>query len=166
MQKYIIFTLASLAVIVGLALWGRPSGEDTYTSSYASALSLGSLISQEESFDFGSISMAAGTVTHNFIVKNTGSDPITIGKMYTSCMCTEASLITAVKRFGPYGMQGHGMIPRTNVELAPGEEATVEAVFDPAAHGPAGIGQIRRTITMENSGGRPLEFTITANVTP
>ena len=50
--------------------------------------------------------------------------------------------------------------------MNPGDDAVVEVVFDPAAHGPAGIGPIERVVTIENSAGRPLELAFNATVTP
>ena len=118
------------------------------------------------SYDCGTISMAAGKVTHPFKVKNTGDKPVAIVKMYTSCMCTEATLINGETRKGPFGMPGHGIIPRINESIAPDEEATIDVVYDPAAHGPAGVGRISRAITIETSEGAPLQLQISVNVTP
>lgn len=56
--------------------------------------------------------------------------------------------------------------PSINQTINPGEEASVEVVFDPAAHGPAGVGQIQRTVTIENNTGKPLELGFSAVVTP
>ena len=118
-------------------------------------------------FNFGKVSMAAGNVSRLYWIKNTSATPLTITKMYTSCMCTTATLITpAGSRMGPFGMPGHGPAPRIDELLAPGETAQVEAVFDPAAHGPAGIGQTERIVTIENNGGLPLELSFSAMVTP
>ncbi len=117
-------------------------------------------------FDFGKISMAAGKVSKVYWIKNISGDPLTISKLYTSCMCTDATLITKAGKRGPFGMPGHGPTPRIEERLAPGESAQVEAVFDPAAHGPAGIGQTDRIVTIENDGGLPLELRFSAMVTP
>ncbi len=142
----------------------------------------GALFAEESSFDFGTISMSAGKVNHLFKIKNTGADDAVINKMYTSCMCTEASIIIndpsinsgqapsinsgQVRKIGPFGMPGHGFLPDINLAMKPGEEADVEAVFDPAAHGPAGIGKVERTVRIENSSGQPLDLNFTATVTP
>lgn len=110
--------------------------------------------------------MANGIVRHSFAVKNAGDIPVTVRQVYTSCMCTEATLLVAGgRRIGPFGMPGHGMPPSINREFAPGEEATIEVAFDPAAHGPAGVGMIERLIYLETDGG-PFVLRITANVTP
>jgi hypothetical protein len=81
-------------------------------------------------------------------------------------MCTTATLVTPSGRRGPFGMPGHTPIPSIRERLAPGEMAQVEVVFDPAAHGPAGVGRIDRTVTLQNDAGAPLELAFTAMVTP
>lgn len=125
------------------------------------------LVVDEEQYDFGKVSMAAGKVQKSFTIANEGSDAVTITKLFTSCMCTKATLIAGETRKGPFGMPGHGSaIPSIKVSLAPNETATVEAVFDPAAHGPAGVGRIERTITVETEGRKPLELGFTAEVLP
>ncbi|MBI2317113.1 MAG: hypothetical protein HYU75_08940 [Betaproteobacteria bacterium] len=63
-------------------------------------------------------------------------------------------------------MPGHGYIPALNEPLAPNEDAMIEIVFDPAAHGPAGVGPIERVVTIENNAAPPLELALSAVVTP
>jgi len=124
------------------------------------------LAAKESNFDFGTVSMAAGKVTHRYWIKNTGGSPITIRKLYTSCMCTTAALVKASRKYDPYGMPGHGFMPTINASMAPNEAAMVEVVFDPAAHGPAGIGRIDRFVTLQTDREPPLELAFTALVTP
>ncbi|MBW6494803.1 MAG: DUF1573 domain-containing protein [Burkholderiaceae bacterium] len=124
------------------------------------------LRSSEYQFDFGSISMAAGKVSHRYYLANGGQDPVVIRKLYTSCMCTTAEFVKGIRRFGPFGMQGHTDIPSINQSFAPGERAYVEVVFDPAAHGPAGVGPIERVVTIENSAGQPMQLAFSAYVKP
>ncbi len=116
--------------------------------------------------NFGNISMAAGKVSHRYWIKNIGAASLNINKLSTSCMCTDATLITRAGKKGPFGMPGHGPTPRIEERLAPGESAQVDVVFDPAAHGPAGIGQTDRIVTIENDEGLPLELRFSAMVTP
>lgn len=164
MNKTIIGIVAGILVLGGIIWIARPDGQNTASSA---ASSNGTLTVEEASnYDFGTISMAAGKVKHQFKIKNTSSEAVTIGKMYTSCMCTTAMLMKGGKQFGPVGMPGHGVIPKVNESINPGEEAIVEVVFDPAAHGPAGVGRIQRTVTLENNAGRPVELLFAAMVTP
>ncbi|KKQ27242.1 MAG: hypothetical protein US42_C0012G0013 [Candidatus Magasanikbacteria bacterium GW2011_GWC2_37_14] len=119
----------------------------------------------ENSYDFGSISMANGKVKKTFTFKNNTSEAIVAKKLYTSCMCTQATLTKNDKTFGPFGMPAHGFIPEINENIEPGQEAQIEVVFDPAAHGPAGVGPIERQATLDTSDGQ-LVFKFKAQVTP
>lgn len=128
--------------------------------------SAGRLTATETKFSFGPISMARGKVTHRYPIKNVGTEPLLIRKVYTSCMCTTAALVKNGKKSDAYGMPGHTPIPTINVPINPQEEAFVEVVFDPAAHGPAGVGPIERVVTLENNAGQPLELEFAALVSP
>jgi hypothetical protein len=110
--------------------------------------------------------MAAGMVSHRYWFKNEGAAPVLIQRIYTSCMCTTATLVKGMRVVGRYGMPGHGPLPDVNESLAPGEAAYIDAVFDPAAHGPSGLGHTERVITIERAGVELLALHFTANVTP
>lgn len=165
MNKTIIGTTLGILVLGGLIWIARPN-EQSMSASTIMDNSGPFSVEETARFDFGRISMAQGIVNHRFNIKNTSGVPITIGKMYTSCMCTTASLIIKSTRFGPVGMPGHGAVPSLNQTINPNEEAVVEVVFDPAAHGPAGVGRIQRTVTLENTSGTPVELVFSAIVTP
>lgn len=81
-------------------------------------------------------------------------------------MCTEAALVESGKRIGPFGMPGHGRIPEINRLVQPGQEVIVEALFDPNAHGPAGIGRINRVISVLVGSQSKVELKLAAYVTP
>ncbi len=164
MNKIVIGIIALL--LLGGVVWiARPDSQSTAAT--LSTSSNGTLTVEEaNNYDFGTISMAAGKVTHSFKIKNTGNETVTINKMYTSCMCTTALLKKGDKQFGPYGMPGHGAIPKIGQAINPNEEATVEVIFDPAAHGPAGVGRIERAVYLENNAGDPIELMFVASVTP
>jgi len=178
-MKVIVGVCAGILVLGGLIIAAMPEPGATKTATVASrstapassvgapARSTGALRARETNFNFGSISMAAGKVTHRYRFRNAGAEPIVLGKMYTSCMCTSAALVkSSGRKFAPVGMPGHTPIPSLNETLQPNEEAMVEVVFDPAAHGPAGVGPIDRIVTIEHNAGQPLELAFTANVTP
>ena len=162
--KTILSIAIGILVLGGLIWIARPNSQ---SSDASSTVSNGTLTVEEaNNYDFGTISMAAGKVTHQFKIKNTGADAVTINKMYTSCMCTTATLLMGDKKFGPYGMLGHGAIPKINRTVNPNEEISIDVTFDPAAHGPAGVGRIQRAITIENNAGQPVELQFIAVVTP
>ncbi|MGQ0526004.1 MAG: DUF1573 domain-containing protein [Betaproteobacteria bacterium] len=126
----------------------------------------GALASQQPFHDFGQISMAAGKVAHRFRVWNTGATAVTINRLYTSCMCTEATLYTPSGRKGPFGMPGHGPLPAVHQVIGPGGMAEVAIVFDPAAHGPAGVGPTERVVTIRSDDGGQLDLRFVAMVKP
>lgn len=131
------------------------------------AVQPGALVSARPNFDFGTISMAAGNVSTTYRIKNEGAAPLTLDRIYTSCMCTNATLITASgRKQGPFGMPGHGPLKSVSAQLAPGEVALLEVVFDPAAHGPSGVGRIERIVTVNAKGTTPLELGMVAMVRP
>jgi hypothetical protein len=166
MNKIISSIVICILVLAGIVWFARPSGQGE-SAAVSAAQSDGALVVEESrNYNFGTISMAAGNVSHTFKMRNAGGEPVTISKMYTSCMCTVASLMMGNKKFGPVGMPGHGAIPRINQTINPNEEAVVEVVFDPAAHGPAGVGRIGRTVVIENNSGAPVELSFIALVTP
>ena len=172
MNKVIIGIVITLIALGGIIWVARPSAQNAAPSPRASGGTL--RVEGESSYNFGSISMAAGTVSRIFTLRNTGTGALTIKKIYTSCMCTTALLRLGgatsssgeLKQFGPFGMPGHGAVPSINQQIGPNETATVDIVFDPAAHGPAGVGRIERVVTIENDAGDPVELSFSAQVTP
>lgn len=165
-NNIIIWSVLILIIILGFIWISRRSSENQ--ASQASLTEPGALATAESFFDFGKISMAKGKVSYDFRVKNNGAKPVKITKVYTSCMCTEAILkMSSGKEFGPYGMPGHGgFSPAISQTIASGEEITVKAVFDPTAHGPAGVGPIERVVYVENDSGKPVELQFKAVVIP
>lgn len=158
----IIGTIITFALLFGgLFFMSRPEPKVAVNPQATGQLTAG-----ESFYDFGSVSMAKGLVSRKFTLTNSGSTPATITKMFTSCMCTKAKLTLGDKTWGPIGMPGHTAIPNLAVQIDPGQTAEVEVVFDPAAHGPAGVGKIERTVTAELNGQPPLNFNFSANVTP
>ena len=164
--KNILIAIPLLLLLVAGAAWiiGRVG---TNNAAVSLATSTGILTADMEQYDFGTVSMAAGKVSHRFAVTNPGTEPITVTKLSTSCMCTTALLIKRDTTLGPYGMEGHGgYVPKIRTDIALNETVTIEAVFDPTAHGPAGVGKIDRAVMLENNTGTPLVLRFAAMVTP
>ena len=169
--------LAAVAIVVALAIAiiaAKPRTEAPPPARTApvavtpetAARASAALAAGESAFDFGAISMAAGNVSHRFWFKNESAASVLIRRIYTSCMCTTATLAKGARIVGRYGMPGHGPLPDVNETLAPGEAAYVDVVFDPAAHGPAGLGRTQRVVTIEPGAGEPLQLGFTAEVRP
>lgn len=152
----VITVFLTVLVIVGLSKNKQQS---------SGALKPSQIQASEESYDFGTISMANGKVSKVFTFKNNTVETIVAEKLYTSCMCTTATLIKDGQSFGPFSMPAHGFIPGINENIDPGQEGRIEVVFDPAAHGPAGVGPIERQAILETSDGQ-LIFKFKAQVTP
>lgn len=164
---WFICGLSLLAVIGLIVYFALNDSAQNSTSAASGSKNSNQLESSEDNFDFGTVPMNNGKVSHAFKLKNDGQEPLLINKVYTSCMCTQAKVISASGQSGPFGMPGHGgAISKANVAINPGEEFTVEAVFDPAAHGPAGVGLAQRSIFLEtNSTVSPkVELRFRANV--
>jgi len=163
-QNILIFGGIIVFVLVGFLLLN--GGGKGPSSSVSSASILSAL---ETNFDFGSIAMKDGKVAHKFPVKNSGAEPLVIEKVYTSCMCTVANIIDGKgKTYGAFGMPGHGGgISTADIEVGAGETVMVEAIFDPAAHGPSGVGLADRVVYLEtNSTQSPkIELNFSATVT-
>jgi len=173
-QLKIIIIVATAVLGLGIALLiAQPKdGQQVADTGYqvmdmGSDKTVASVLEASETFhDFGTISMKNGKVSTTFKVKNIKTEPVALTRLYTSCMCTEAKLNIAGKTEGPFGMMGHGIIPKFNDPLQPNQEAEVEVVFDPNAHGPAAVGTIERTVTVEGQDGKLAELNIKATVTP
>ncbi len=163
-QNILILGGIIVFVAVGFLLLNGDKNNPRNKISSASALS-----ALETNFDFGTISMKNGKVSHKYEVKNSGAEPLIIEKVYTSCMCTVAN-ITDVKgkTHGEFGMPGHGGgISTTEIEVGAGETISVETIFDPAAHGPSGVGLVKRTVYLETNSTQnsKVELNFSATVT-
>ncbi len=169
-KKISIWLGVGTLAVIALIAFSYPKSQNSNSldspDKVATLSVVANLAAPETSYDFGGISMAAGKVTHNFEIENSSSSTIFLGKLYTSCMCTVAYFVNSDGEMGPFGMPGMGFIPPLNKELKPGEKATLRVVFDPAAHGPAGVGRIDRFVTLTDANGGTLQLEIKALVTP
>lgn len=117
----------------------------------------------ENRYDWGTIDLNGGLATKSFEIKNTSDSALKLYDVKTSCMCTTAQLKTPSKTSPKFKMHEKNS---SVFEVPPGETAELFVEFDPAFHGPSGVGPINRTITMNtNDVENPiLTFQLTANV--
>lgn len=122
-----------------------------------------SLAVENNTHDWGTIDINDGIASKTFTIENTSSEPLRLHDVKTSCMCTTAQLVTAEASSKKFGM--HEKSPSV-FEVKPGETAELVIEFDPAFHGPSGVGPISRTVTMDtNAAANPtLSFQLAANV--
>ena len=162
-KKAIIIIVIITAIVLVLMAWGYANMAGL---TQAQLNQPSSFTASEKLYDFGTISMANGKVDHVFRIVNPTDQPITISNVQTSCMCTTAYLVSGSDRMGPYGMPGMGGINSTNTVVPAHGTQDVDVVFDPAAHGPAGVGDIDRMIDIMQADGGTMQFEIKAVVTP
>lgn len=152
----------SLLLIIGFAVW--QGGKETPTKEVAATTSVGisDLEISPSSYDVGTIKMNDGNVVKIYEVKNTSTESMKLQRIATSCMCTKTKIRIGDKETREFGMEGMGdKNPPINFELPPGQTATVTAIFDPAAHGPKGVGPFDRTVFLYFSnptGTKELKF--------
>lgn len=117
----------------------------------------------EKQFDWGSIQYSGPKATKVFTIKNSGTEPLQLTKVKTSCTCTTAQISIDGNNSPLFSM--HAGSPWVG-EVAPGKEAQIEIVFDQTFHGPSGVGPIERYITVEtNDANQPnIEFYLKGNV--
>src|SRR3972149_5572640 len=168
MKKNIIVILIVILVITGLAWWGKSAQKSApiATSAAEGEVLAGDLFAEETFYDFKTIRMKDGKVSYSFNVINKGESDLVLERVTTSCMCTVAYVVNGENKKGPFGMPGHGgSVPKVNDTIKAGEAREIEVVFDPNAHGPAGVGLIERVVQLEYA-GQTLELNIKAVVTP
>jgi hypothetical protein len=168
-------TISIIAVVlltfVGLFIWGY-SGKGGTTAQVnvapGSASTSKSVLTAPEIFDdFGTISMKNGNVTKEFTVENTTDQDINVSTVLTSCMCTSAFMVLPDGNIkGPFKMPGMGYVPPANEVIKAGENRIIRVVYDPNAHGPAGVGRINRFVTLTDESGGTVQLEIKALVTP
>ncbi|MEK7547078.1 MAG: DUF1573 domain-containing protein [Patescibacteria group bacterium] len=170
MKKTItIISLTSIGLL-GLMWWGAQnsinSSANTIHPLQQQSGTETALIALEKLYDFGTISMAKGNVSHTFAVTNPTDKDIIVSDLVTSCMCTAAYIVEGNSKIGPFGMVGMGYLPKANMLIKAGETRSVDVVYDPNAHGPAGVGFVDRFVNLTDANGGTLQLEIKAVVTP
>lgn len=102
----------------------------------------------ERTFDWGNIPYSGGNATKTFTIKNTGTGVLQLSGVKTSCTCTKAQ-VTIDGKGSPY-FSMHSTTGWVG-EVAPGKEAQLLVIFDPAFHGPTGVGPVERLISLETN---------------
>lgn len=122
------------------------------------------IVIKEMKYDAGTVSMADGVVKHTYEIKNTGKGDLKINKIWTSCMCTSAILKVGDKKSPKFGM--HDDRAFWSQTITSGQIGLLEVTFDPAFHGPQGVGSIDRVIYLSTNDrqNREIEIKLLVNV--
>lgn len=117
----------------------------------------------ERNFDWGEIRINGGNATKTFLIKNDGTDNLKLYNIKTSCTCTKAQVEIEGVKSPLFSMHSTSS---WRGEVLPGREAKLTVIFDPAFHGPSGIGPITRLVSVDTNDPRnlKLEFNLTAKV--
>jgi hypothetical protein len=168
--KTTISVLVVILFVAGLYIWGyfiRGGSADPAQDISTSNILKDSLALSEKLYDFGAIKINDGNVETKFKVTNSTEKNVNLQSITTSCMCTTAYIESANGEKGPFGMVGHGgPVSKANEIIKAGESRYIRVVYDPLAHGPAGVGQIDRFIYLTDNFGNTLQLEIKATVTP
>lgn len=158
--KLVLLTIVSTIVIMGggVILLNSSQAPQVSVSQNTKAYTV-----DPTSSDWGQIPMYKGNVTKVFRIKNTGTDPLKLYNIKTSCHCTKANVSIGSDESPNFGMDSYSSWVG---EVAPGKEAKLSVIFDPAYHGSSGVGPINRFVSVEtNDKTNPkLTFTVTGTV--
>ncbi len=166
MKNTIIVISVTAVGLLGLMWWGAQNTTDGSPPTQGQSGGESVLVASEKLYDFGTISMAKGMVTHTFAVTNPTDKDILVRDLSTSCMCTAAYIVEGSSKIGPFGMPGMGFAPKANMLIKAGGTKNIDVVYDPNAHGPAGVGPVDRFVYLADTNGGTLELEIKAVVTP
>lgn len=141
-KKFMTGIILATVVIIGAGLVlatqiGKPAAVQINPDAHVTAV--------DSVYDWGTIGINDGNVEHEFVIANTGKGTLLLSQVVTSCMCTTAQLIlgdTVSPEFGMHSQSSYVL------DVPEGETATLKVVFDPAFHGPGGVGSITRQVTV------------------
>lgn len=159
-DKFLIgIVLGTLLILGGAIYFGSKIGASTQITSIEEV----SVNTDANTHDWGEIDINGGIVSKSFLISNGSDSVLKLYQVKTSCMCTTAQLKTSSVTSPKFKMHEKSSFV---VEVPPGETAELIVEFDPAFHGPSGVGPISRTITMSTNDSKnpTISFQLAANV--
>ena len=169
-NKIIVYIIAIVILLSEYSCMQKPNEskkvDDGKITNSHPAKTEGTLVAKEIFYDFGTISMKNGKVSKLFKINNSTSEDIKLPSLTTSCMCTAAYFIDSDRNKRTFWYAWYGVCSQIKRNYKSWNIGEIEAVYDPNAHGPAGVGMIDRFIYLEDANNNKLQFEIKANVTP
>lgn len=160
-RKFIILMLVSTMILLFAGIFFLT--KTTSTPQIIASQNAKAYVADPTSFDWGPVTMSKGNVTKVFTIKNTGTDTLKLYNVKTSCHCTKAYVSISGTDSPSFGMDS---LSSWIGEVPKGAEAKLTVIFDPAYHGPQGIGPINRFVSVETNdrANSKLTFTLTGIV--
>lgn len=151
-----------VAVVVGLSFLLTSGQKPIPEASTYSVADSDKPIAQaaEVSADLGEMKVS-DVKQADFELKNTGTKPLQILNINSSCNCTFGKVIYGAaesKEFGMHAQSGYV------TDIAPGSFATVRVIYKPAIMPVSGLVERTVTITTNDPERKNLTFTVRANV--
>ncbi len=153
-----VLGITFLIIVGGVALFGGEKGNADQTP----ISQVMGVEANPANYELGAVPINGGIVTKDYEIKNTTDQVIKLKKIATSCMCTQVKVSVGGTETRFFGME-HAMDrnPPINLEFEPGQTGNVTVNFDPAAHGPQGVGPFDRSVWLTFSdpdGVKELKF--------
>ena len=123
-------------------------------------LTAGQKPTPDNTYDFGEIKVS-DTKEKEFVLKNTGSKPLQILNINSSCGCTAGKIIynnSETKEYGMHAQSGYLM------DIAPGTEAKVKVIYRPFQMPVYGAVEREVYVTTNDPQREKLIFAVKANV--
>ena len=140
-KKSIVFIIPAILILGGVAFG---ASKINFGSSQEEGSGPAKIEINPKEYDAGTVSMAAGLVKKIYEIKNAGDRDLKISNMSTSCHCTTAILTVGDKASSEFGMNGSAFWSQI---ISPGQTGFLEVIFDPAYHGPSGLGYAVRAVS-------------------
>lgn len=88
-----------------------------------------------ESYNFGQVSQAKGTVSTTMTIRNIGVGDLILKNMDTTCGCTSAAIVKNGIEGPRFSMSMHGTNPKDWREIIPaGQSVELKVYYDPNVH--------------------------------
>jgi hypothetical protein len=151
-----IVVVTLLIVGGGILLSSKSSNTPNTASSFTTG---GKAIVDNNFTDWGKIVMGGGNKEEMFVVRNEGDTPLKLRNARTSCHCTVTTIFIDGNSSDKFGMNGSGTWVG---EIPPNSKADITVIFDPAFHGPKGVGPIERYVQIQTSDPnmKTIDFTV------
>ncbi|MDP3994802.1 MAG: DUF1573 domain-containing protein [bacterium] len=163
---YIIGLIGFIALLVGVAVFANNSGgqtqtpktpEITYSSSDAERPKAEASVTN---FDLGDMKVSEDK-KQDFEIKNTGSKPLQILNVSSSCGCTTGQIIYKDQESPEFGMHSQSAFV---TEIAPDDSAKVRVTYRPSVMPVYGAVEREVYVTTNDPDNGRMVFSVTANV--